>query len=192
MKSPERYSGRYACVLGAGASGRAAALLLARNGCKVDLLDSAPLEELTGAIETLKGEAVRVRGSVVEAPLAGYELCVVSPGIRRDHPWLESYRWAGVEIVGELELGYHFWPGKIVALTGSNGKSSAAKLTAEILTAAGERVVIGGNYGEPLCACVARCADCDWAVVEVSSFQLEWRAQFRPEIAMATWLRIKS
>lgn len=145
-----------AVVLGNGRSGQSAAELLRREGAAVTVLD---------------GEDVWPDG-------ASFDLCVTSPGIARDHSWQRAARARGVPVVSELQLGAERWRakgGRMLAVTGSKGKSSVVKLVAETLCGAGGSAVPCGNYGLPLCQVVLDCPDprAVWAVVEVSSFQME-------------------
>ena len=152
-----------AVVLGAGRSGKAAEALLLREGWKV---------------ETLDGDMPWPGGG---AP----DLCVASPGIPPGHSWLSAARACGMEVESELQLGASRFRGKMLAVTGSKGKSSVVKLVADALTAAGRTAVPCGNYGTPLSEVAAREPQPEWAVVEVSSFQMETTdpARFRPEAA---------
>lgn len=148
-----------ALVLGNGRSGRAAAELLRREGARVATLDGADAWPAGGA----------------------WDLCVTSPGVPLDHPWQRAARAAGVPVVSELQLGATRWRargGRMLAVTGSKGKSSVVKLVADALRLAGAPAVPCGNYGTPLCEVVCGAADArrTWAVVEVSSFQLETTA----------------
>ena len=145
-----------ALVLGNGRSGQAAAELLRREGAAVTVLDGADAWPASGA----------------------WDLCVTSPGIALDHPWQRAARAAGVPVVSELQLGATRWRargGRMLAVTGSKGKSSVVKLVADALLLAGTPAVPCGNYGTPLCTVVCDGADPrrTWAVVEGSSFQLE-------------------
>lgn len=183
--SQSSYRGQRACVLGAGLSGVAAARLLAAQGGNVTLIDAAPAERLEQARDALRGcGGVSLRGGVVDLPGEPFTLCVASPSIPPNHPWVRDCAARGIRVVGELELGHAFWGGRILAVTGSKGKSSVVKLCAGALTAAGHSAVPAGNYGLPLSACVLDCPDIAWAVVEVSSFQLEQVTYFRPNVAI--------
>jgi UDP-N-acetylmuramoylalanine--D-glutamate ligase len=184
MKQTSAYLNQRACVLGAGVSGIAAARLLARHGGCVTLLDVAPDPQLEQARSALAGCRVTVRGGVEALPDEPYTLCVVSPSIIPEHPWLRACAERGIPVVGEMELGYAFWRGRILAVTGSKGKTSVVKLCADALTAAGQRATPAGNYGIPLSTCVLDQPGLPWAVVEVSSFQLEHVVAFRPDVAV--------
>ena len=151
-----------AIVLGNGRSGRAAAELLRREGAHVVVLDGDDAW-----------------------PGGAWDMCVTSPGFPHDHPWQTAARAAGVRVISELQLGASRWKGRTLAVTGSKGKSSVVKLIADTLNLAGVSAVPCGNYGTPLCEVVNRGggeADA-WAVVEVSSFQMETTDDFHPDAA---------
>ena len=160
---------RTALVLGYGRSGRAAECLLREEGCAVTVLaeETADLSELFQALEATT-----------------FDVCIVSPGFALSHPWMEAVRAAGVPFLSELELGWSRHQGRTVAVTGSNGKSTAVKWIYDMLRLAGQRVAIGGNYGIPACEIVQKTSDLDWLVLEVSSFQLETVRDFQAEVAV--------
>jgi UDP-N-acetylmuramoylalanine--D-glutamate ligase len=121
---------------------------------------------------------------VKNGPDEFFDLCVTSPGVARSHPWLAACRQRKIPVIGELELGFAYWPGKILAVTGSKGKSSLVKLCADTLNRAGVTAAPAGNYGTPLSRLVIESPQIKWAVVEVSSFQLEHVSAFRPDVAV--------
>ena len=170
-------AGQRALVVGLGASGRAASSLLRRLGANVVVTDDsgAPPAEAGGApLDTRSWiDADSARSSITH-----FDLVVTSPGVPRGHRVLAAAESAGVEIVSELELGARAVARPIVAVTGTNGKSTTVTLLAEILACAGRRVFVGGNLGNPLCNAVG--GDAEICVVETSSFQLEWTTQFHP------------
>ena len=151
-----------ALVFGAGKSGAAAAALLRRGRAEVRVLD---------------GDDAYPEGA--------WDLAVTSPGVPLDHPWQVAARAAGVPVISELELGARHFAGKMLAVTGSKGKSSVVKLVADGLNAAGVTAVACGNYGTPLCEVALMEPQPAWAVVEVSSFQMETThpEHFRPVAA---------
>lgn len=112
---------------------------------------------------------------------SGADAAVISPGFPWNHEWLEKLRVAGVELVPEFELGWRYAGKPVVAVTGSNGKSTAVKWIAEALELSGLRPALCGNYGIPVCAAVLDRPDADWLVMELSSFQLEAAVHFRAE-----------
>jgi UDP-N-acetylmuramoylalanine--D-glutamate ligase len=172
-----------AVVLGAGASGVAAARLLAAAGCRVRVLDE-DAEAAEGAAARLALPDVTFRGGAAALPGDPFELCVTSPGFAGAHPWLAACAARGIPIVSELELGFSHWRGRLLAVTGSKGKSSLVKLCADTLNRAGLAAAPAGNYGTPLCELALDRPDLDWAVTEVSSFQLEHVRLFRPRIGV--------
>ena len=113
-----------------------------------------------------------------------FDVCIVSPGFGMDHPWLRAVRDAGIPLLSALELGWSRFKGRTVAVTGSNGKSTAVKWLCETLRVAGYKAEIGGNYGIPACEVVLNHPDMEWLVLEVSSFQLETVVDFRADVAM--------
>ena len=171
-------------VLGAGASGIASARLLDAVGAEVVLIDSAPEEKLSRAREALSPTRVKLIGSASAVPDGVFDLCVVSPSIPVGHPWLRACASRAVPVISEMELGFAFWPGRILAVTGSKGKSSVVKLCAETLTQAGHPALPCGNYGTPLSQLVLDNPSLEWAIAETSSFQLEHVAAYRPDVAI--------
>ena len=114
----------------------------------------------------------------------GFDRAILSPGISPDRPIILELKAAGVPMLGELELGAQACLCPVVAVTGTNGKSTTTELITQILQAAGKRAVACGNYGKPLCEVAPLSRDLDWAVAEVSSFQLETIETFRPRIVV--------
>jgi UDP-N-acetylmuramoylalanine--D-glutamate ligase len=114
----------------------------------------------------------------------GFDVCIVSPGFALSHPWVADVREAGIPLLSELELGWSRHLGKTVAVTGSNGKSTAVKWFCEMLQLDGYAAAIGGNYGIPACEVVMDQPNLDWLVLEVSSFQLETVHEFHADVAV--------
>ncbi len=166
-------------VMGAGRSGSAAARFLAGRGARVEVWDDREWDALPAAGE-LREQGVHF----LEAPPdpAGYDLAVISPGIPPRHPLWQALRAAGVPVVGEVELAARELGCPLVAVTGTNGKTTVALWAARILEAQGLRVFAGGNLGRPLVEAVGETWDV--AVVEVSSFQLAATERFRPRVAV--------
>ncbi len=174
---------RKALVLGLGASGEAATLLLLREGTKVTVVDeSVDGAELTRRIRKIQGEGVVFLHQIPES--GEFDVCVVSPGLDSASELVRKVELLGIPVISELELGFLRCCCPIVAITGTNGKSTAVKLCHEALSLAGFNSAIAGNYGIPVCAVVNECPDLDWLVVEVSSFQLEKTNVFKPEVAV--------
>jgi UDP-N-acetylmuramoylalanine--D-glutamate ligase len=172
-------------VVGLGKSGVASALFLKAHGARVTVSDSKPPDELQEAIPTLLDAGIAVEtGGHGERTFQGQDLIVVSPGVPVDAPLLAQARALGEKVIGEIELAAEFFLGPIVAITGSNGKTTTTTLAGEILAAGGLSTVVGGNIGTPAISLVERAGADTTAVLEVSSFQLETIQTFRPRIAV--------
>jgi UDP-N-acetylmuramoylalanine--D-glutamate ligase len=185
---PSRLAGRRVLVLGLGRSGVAAAELLNDEGVAVTVLDSAQGPAQQEAAERLARRGIDVRlgwPSEHPAPDEPWEFAVTVPGIPITSVWISELLRRGVRVVSELEYG---WSRRgsvhVAAITGSNGKSTAVKLLAECIRAAGARSVPAGNYGVPVCEVVRTHGTLDWWVLEVSSFQLETCWEFRPDVGV--------
>jgi UDP-N-acetylmuramoylalanine--D-glutamate ligase len=181
MTAPE-LSGRRALVLGAGVSGRAAARFLLGRGARVAVHDDAPLARLSPDALALVAEGALLLAGGVPVAVADFDLAVVSPGIPIDAPLVRALREAGVEVLGEVELAYRFLSAPVVAVTGTNGKTTVTTLLGEILGAQGRKVFVGGNVGTPLVEAAG--GDWDLIVAEISSFQLESVRDFRPRVGI--------
>ena len=116
-------------------------------------------------------------------PEGAYDVCVASPAFALHHVWIKACEARDIPVISELELGATYWRGKMIAITGSKGKSSLVKFCADTLNRAGVPASPAGNYGIPLCQLVMEKPDLLWAVVEVSSFQMEHSPTFHPHIA---------
>lgn len=184
----DRYSGKNAAVLGAGLSGTAAALLLRDEGANVTVLDSAEERQLLkSTIENLRAHGVRaITGAEAEKDSSSYDLIVLSPGIDPRSTLATHFANKRAEIIGELELGWRATELPVVAITGTNGKTTTTELIAQMLNDCGQRTIACGNIGKPLCE-VARAKDeFNVLTVEVSSFQLETIRELEPQVAV--WL----
>lgn len=183
-----KYSGKNVAVLGAGLSGTAAALLLRSEGAEVTVLDSADENKLLkSTIENLRSRGVTVRcGSSAETDSSSYDFVVLSPGIDPDSPLATNFSSRKIETIGELELGWRSVDIPVIAVTGTNGKTTTTELLAQMLNACGQRTIACGNIGKPLCEVALEDRDLDVLTVEVSSFQLETITTFRP--AISVWL----
>lgn len=172
-------------VVGLGKSGVASALFLKTHGAHVTVSDTKSGDELHNEIPVLLDHGIAVEtGGHGERTFRGQDLIVVSPGVPVDAPALVQARNQGEAVIGEIELAAQFLPGPIVAITGSNGKTTTTTLVGEIMTAAGFPTLVGGNIGTPAIS-LAEQATRDTAIVlEVSSFQLETIQTFRPKVAV--------
>ncbi|HLK88423.1 MAG TPA: UDP-N-acetylmuramoyl-L-alanine--D-glutamate ligase [Polyangia bacterium] len=172
-------------VVGLGRSGIAAAVLCATRGAHVTVTDKRPAIDLVGALARLPDGIAQELGGHRRESFLGADLIVLSPGVP-EIPELAAARAAGVEITGELELAAWFVTAPIVAITGTNGKSTVTTLIGDMLRATGRPTFVGGNLGEPLCEAVGTPAagPGGFCVVEVSSFQLETVVAFHPRVAV--------
>jgi UDP-N-acetylmuramoylalanine--D-glutamate ligase len=183
-----KYQGKKVAVLGAGLSGTAAALLLRSEGADVTVLDSADEKTLLkSTIENLRARGVEVRcGSEAEQDSSPYDFVVLSPGIDPISPLAKNFSSRNIETMGELELGWRSVNVPVIAITGTNGKTTTTELLAQMLNACGQRTIACGNIGKPLSEVALEQHDLDVLTVEVSSFQLETIRTFRPSISV--WL----
>jgi len=180
------YKDKKVAVLGAGRSGKAAAHLLANEGAKVTLLDSAPEEKLSG-LEPLRAEGVYLLcGSLADEDPALYDLGVYSPGIDPELALARNFSRKNIPVIGELELGWQFCRVPAIGITGTNGKTTTTELVAQMLNACGQPTMACGNIGKPLVEAAREGEDLAVLTVEVSSFQLETIRKFHPEVAV--WL----
>src|SRR6202049_1868539 len=172
-------------VVGLGKSGAASALFLKAHGAKVTVSDTKSGDELRNEIPVLLDHGITVEtGGHGDRTFRGQDLIVVSPGIPVDAPPLVQARALGEAVIGEIELAAQFLPGPIVAITGSNGKTTTTTLTGEIMTAAGFPALVGGNIGTPAISLAERAQPKTVIVLEISSFQLETIQTFRPKVAV--------
>jgi UDP-N-acetylmuramoylalanine--D-glutamate ligase len=174
--------GKRVTVVGAAASGIAAAALLARKGADVTLSDVRP--QVPDA-EPLRAQKVTLElGGHKTETLRSADLVVMSPGVPPDQPAMQAARARGIPIVGEIELASRWLAGRVIAITGTKGKSTTSVLTGRMLQSAGFHVTVGGNIGQPLSTQVEESTPDTLHVVETSSFQLEQIDTFRPWIAV--------
>ena len=178
-------------VVGLGKSGRSAALFLRRQGAQVTVSDMRSAEALAKEIPALLEEGIAVEtGGHGLLTFRRQDLIVVSPGVPLTTPELQQVRKLGLPITGEVELASEFLKTKILAITGSNGKTTTTTLCGEILKASGLVTQVGGNIGIPVIELVdtpenrSATASSAWSVLEISSFQLETTQHFRPSIAV--------
>ena len=175
-------AGKHVTVVGAAKSGIAAARLLAARGAHVTLSDARAEVPEAEPLRRI-GVKIEVGGHVTETFVAS-DLLVLSPGVRPEQEQVSAARARGVPICGELELASRWLEGRIIAITGTKGKSTTTALTGRVLEAAGYKVAVGGNIGPPLSAQVAESTPDTLHVVEASSFQLEQIETFHPWIAV--------
>ena len=184
-----RYKNQNIAVLGAGLSGSAAALLLISEGAQVTVLDSAEEKNLLkSTIDNLRAQNVRVIcGAAADAAATTYHMAVLSPGIDPASRLVRNFSSRGIDIISELELGWRFCDKiPVIAVTGTNGKTTTTELLAQTLNACGQRTIACGNIGKPLSEVAREKQPFDVLTVEVSSFQLETIHTFHPSISL--WL----
>ena len=180
--------GKKVVVVGLGRSGQASARLLTFLGAEVWVTDQRSSQELAQEITMLKGQPVRFSlGGHPASVFSGAALAVVSPGVSP-----AGLIGCSAPIMGEVELAFRHLTASLVAITGTNGKSTTTALVGEMLKAWGKRVFVGGNLGIPLCEAALSALSAtgggrdlfEWVVAEVSSFQMETIETFRPRIAV--------
>ncbi len=178
--------GRKSLVLGAGRSGIASAKFLAGRGATVALHDRKDVAEWSDEAKSLKDShgIGLIGGDLPSWLLDQIDLVVISPGVPTNTIPARYVDRKDGEVIGEIELASRFLKGRVVAITGSNGKTTTTTLIGDILKNAGIETQVGGNIGTPLLSLVETSTDATWTVVELSSFQLESIVDFRPDIAM--------
>jgi UDP-N-acetylmuramoylalanine--D-glutamate ligase len=178
-------NGKRVLVVGLGKSGVASALFLKKQGARVTVSDTKSGDELRNEIPVLLDHGITVEtGGHGDRTFRGQDLIVVSPGVPVDASPLVQARALGESVIGEIELAAQFLPGPIVAITGSNGKTTTTTLAGEIMTAGGFPALVGGNIGTPAISLAERANPETVIVLEISSFQLETIQTFRPKIAV--------
>ncbi len=177
--------GRKTLVLGAGRSGIAAARFLAERGAVVALHDRQDVENWSENARSLKtSHNVGLIGGQIQAWLLDQiDLVVISPGVPTNSIPARYVDRKDGEVIGEVELAFRFLKGRLVGITGSNGKTTTTTLVGELLGEAGLSVQVGGNIGRPLLDLVETATDSTWTVAELSSFQLETIVDLRPTVA---------
>lgn len=177
--------GRKVLVFGAGISGIGAAGLLEANGADVILydgnekLDPASLKEQLGE----KSGAAVLTGKLPQETITSLDMAVLSPGVPTDLPVVLAMKEAGVQVIGEIELAYQFGKGDVLAITGTNGKTTTTSLLGQIMKQAREEVYVVGNIGNPYTAVAGQMTEQAVTVAEISSFQLETIREFHPKVS---------
>lgn len=177
--------GKKVLVVGTGISGIAAAELLAANGIAFEIYDGN--EKLTEVDVRAKskafGECAVILGTLSEEAYDRYSYVILSPGVPTDLPMVDGLRAHGAKIWGEIELAYAFSKGDVLAITGTNGKTTTTALTGEILKNYAEDVRVVGNIGIPYTSMAGTMTDETVTVAEISSFQLETVEHFAPKVS---------
>jgi UDP-N-acetylmuramoylalanine--D-glutamate ligase len=177
--------GKRVLVVGLARTGIATALFCATRGAIVTATEGRPEAEISEAVVKLRaaGCTLEVGGHREEAFLS-QNLIIPSPGVPANHAYLEAARAARIPVWSEIELAWRFLRGRLVAVTGSNGKTTTTSLVGHIFESAGVPTIVAGNIGTPLISRVSETSDSTVTVAEVSSFQLELIDQFRPDIGL--------
>ncbi|MDD3642450.1 MAG: UDP-N-acetylmuramoyl-L-alanine--D-glutamate ligase [Candidatus Krumholzibacteria bacterium] len=173
------YEGRTVLVFGLGRSGVAAARMLAEAGAHPVCAD----ERRSGAVPGLPDGIEPRLGPFAADLLGGVDEVVVSPGVPGNHPLFAAARAAGAPVIGELELAFRFSEAPVIAVTGTNGKSTTVSMIGAILAEDGRRAIVAGNVGVPFSSVVRSIGPDGYFVIEVSSFQLETVDRFHPRSA---------
>ena len=178
-------NGKRVLVVGLGRSGLASALFLQSRGARVTVSDAKSEDQLREQIPTLLDAGIAVEtGAHGERTFRNQDLIVVSPGVPVDAEPLAQARALGQPVIGEIELASQFLPSQIVAITGSNGKTTTTTLVGEIIAAGGFKTLVGGNIGTAAISLAEKATADTTIVLEVSSFQLETIRTFRPKVAV--------
>ncbi len=183
------YSGKKAVVLGLGHSGEAAALLLQEEGADVSVCESGDNPSLREKAAALSARGIRVvLGAEADADPQHYDVAVLSPGIDPAVALVRNVTARRIPVIGELELAFVECSCPVVAITGTNGKTTTTELTTAMLGGCGVRTMSSGNIGLPFATAVRSSHELDVMTLEVSSFQLETIRSFHPQVAV--WLNL--
>jgi len=181
------YKNKRIAVLGFGSSGEAAARLLAEEGAMTTILDSADVKKLRGKIEKVVPLGILVlAGTEADKDSAKYDRGILSPGIDPAVALVKNFTRKRIEMIGELEFSWELCKCPVIAITGTNGKTTTTELVARMLNDGGVKTLAAGNIGPAFAAVVKQSAELEVMTLEVSSFQLEEIRTFRPHIAV--WL----
>ncbi|MGC1483772.1 MAG: UDP-N-acetylmuramoyl-L-alanine--D-glutamate ligase [Candidatus Acidiferrum sp.] len=177
--------GKRVLAVGLARTGVATALFCAARGAQVTATDSRTENEVGDAIAKLRDAGVTLElGGHREKTFLDQDLIISSPGVPADEAHLQAARAKGITIWSEIELAYRFMKGRLIGITGSNGKTTTTSLVEHILKMARIQTILAGNIGTPLIGCVDAMQDGTWTVAELSSFQLELIDTFRPNIGV--------
>ena len=177
-------TGKKVLVVGLARTGVALAHFLARAGALVTVTDVAQAHELAAMRAQIQNLPVEEELGVPEPrEVLGFDLILPSPGVPPELPWLERARSHGIPVWGELELASHFLTRPVIAVSGTNGKTTTTTLVGKFLAASGIKALVGGNIGTPLVALLGQQQQADYLVLEISSFQLDTALHFHPQSA---------
>jgi UDP-N-acetylmuramoylalanine--D-glutamate ligase len=192
IEKRSEFEGKRIALIGMARTGLATAPILRKLGAQVRLVDSAPAERLGDRLETARRLGVEaLAGASAEEALEGAEIVVPSPGVPRDSETLLLAVQRGLPILSEIEVAYRICRAPILAVTGTNGKTTTTVLLGEMLRKAGYTTWVAGNVAadelkQPLITAADQAGAADLIAAEVSSFQLEWVERFRPRAGILT------
>jgi UDP-N-acetylmuramoylalanine--D-glutamate ligase len=170
-------------VVGLARTGVALCRFLVEHGARVTVTDQAPPDDLADPRRDIQGLGVVEDLGVAQPRWQSFDAIVLSPGVPPELPWLMAARAAGVPVIGELEVAAPFIRRPLLAVSGTNGKTTTTTLLGELLTASGVKTLVGGNIGTPVVSLLGRQEAADLLVLEVSSFQLDTASNFHPQAA---------
>jgi UDP-N-acetylmuramoylalanine--D-glutamate ligase len=177
-------TGKKVLVVGLARTGVALAHFLTKAGARVTITDRAQPQELAAMRQLIQNLPVKEELGIPEPPdVRGFDLILPSPGVPPELPWLEAARRSGIPVWGELELASHFLTRPVIAVSGTNGKTTTTTLVGKFLAASNVKALVGGNIGTPLVSLLKQQQDADYLVLEVSSFQLDTAPSFHPQCA---------
>ena len=177
------FTGKKIVIIGMGKTGIATAIFLGKQSAKVAVTDEKPVDQWGSGFEKIAKEKWLKIGSYNTSILKGASMVVPSPGVPPNNDLLVEAQKKNIPVTSEIELAYRFLKVPIIAVTGTNGKTTTATLLSEILKCSGKKTFVGGNIGNPLIEYVEGPQKADFIVAEISSFQLQWIDKFRPFIA---------
>lgn len=176
-------TGKKVLVFGSGISGIGAVKLMEDHGAEVVLYDGNESLDQASLREQLGEKTTIVLGEFPEHLLEELDLVVLSPGVPTDLPIILAMKEHGIQVIGEVELAYAFGKGDVLAITGTNGKTTTTSLLGEIMKCHQEEVFVVGNIGNPYTVAAGQMTERSVAVAEMSSFQLESIETFRPKVS---------
>lgn len=177
--------GKKVLVIGLARTGVATSLFCAARGARVTASDTRAGAEFGDVLAGLRHAGVQLElGGHSETILSDKDLVIPSPGVPADAPILRAARGKGIVAWSEIELAFRFLKGKLIGITGSNGKTTTTSLIEHILRGSGLSTLLAGNIGTPLISCIEATTDSTWTVAELSSFQLELIDSFRPHVSV--------
>jgi UDP-N-acetylmuramoylalanine--D-glutamate ligase len=177
------FAGQNILVVGLARTGVALCRFLTEQGARVTVTDQAAPEALADHRRDIATLGVNEALGVAQPHWQGYDAIVLSPGVPPELPWLMAAKAAGLPVMGELEVASPFIRRPLLAVSGTNGKTTTTTLLGALLTASGQKPLVGGNIGTPVVSLVAQQDAADCLVLEVSSFQLDTTSRFHPQAA---------